>query len=43
LGSQQDYDCAITEINAEQRIWFENALRTMNPQWHAWLKEDAAQ
>jgi hypothetical protein len=41
-GYQLDYDSAITEMNAEQLTWFNNALKTMNPQGHKWLRTEAA-
>jgi hypothetical protein len=36
-GYQQDFELAYTKMSNEQREWFNNSLRIMNPDGHKWL------
>jgi len=37
-GYQLDYNSAMAEMNTEQKLWLQAALKTMNPSGHKWLE-----
>lgn len=38
-GYQTDYDYAIKKLDIQQKLWFKNALLTMNPSGHEWIAD----